>query len=76
VRENADAKGRRYLAEGRLIVDHISGGTVSASCRGDGEIHRCGHDDARQWWCTCPARSDHCAHLVALRLVTIRQVAS
>jgi uncharacterized Zn finger protein len=69
LRENAAAKGRRYLTEGRVIVTHVRPGTVvRAVVRGDGALHRCGWD-AGTWWCQCPARSDACAHLVALRLI-------
>jgi hypothetical protein len=67
-RENAEAKGRRYLTEGRLVVSQVDGAHVRTSCRGTGATHdlacmRC------SWLCTCPARSC-CAHLVALQLVT------
>jgi uncharacterized Zn finger protein len=71
-RENVNAKGARYLAEGRLIVTRVSGDRVSASCRGDGEVYELGHELARGWHCDCPARGD-CCHLVALRLVTARR---
>ncbi len=39
-REDAVAKARRYLAEGRLLVTGVSGDHVTAACRGDGEIYR------------------------------------
>jgi hypothetical protein len=68
-RENAAAKGRRYLTEGRLVVHEVDeqAGTCRASCRGGGAIYRCGRDSAG-WFCTCPARAT-CAHLVALQSV-------
>ena len=71
-RENAAAKGRRYLTEGRLTVERVDGDLVGASCRGDsGETYRLGYDPAQQeWHCTCPARG-RCSHLVALMLVTV-----
>jgi hypothetical protein len=68
-REDAAAKGRRYLAEGRLVVravDEIAG-TVRAACRGDGAVYALGRDRGG-WFCSCPARG-RCAHLVALGLV-------
>jgi uncharacterized Zn finger protein len=74
-RESAEAKGRRYLAAGRLVVTSVAGDHVSACVRGDGEVYRCGHEPGRGWWCSCPARTDQCAHLAALRLVTIRRPA-
>jgi uncharacterized Zn finger protein len=70
-RESADSKGRRYLTEGRLTLTFVEGDRVAAYCRGDGELYEVGHDPAQGWFCSCAARSD-CAHLVALRLVTVR----
>jgi hypothetical protein len=72
-RESAAAKAARYLAEARLIVTAVDGDHVAAWCRGDGEVYHCGHEPGRGWHCTCPARTDGCAHLAALRLVTIRR---
>ncbi len=73
-RENAAAKGRRLLAEGRLTVDLVDGRKVIASCRGDsGDVYRLGFDPrAGSWRCTCAVRTDACSHLHALRLVTLR----
>jgi uncharacterized Zn finger protein len=68
--ENADAKGRRYLAEGRVTLRHVGVDGVGAIVRGDGAWHRAGYADGR-WYCTCPALSANCSHLVALRLVTV-----
>jgi hypothetical protein len=69
VRENAIEKGRRYVAEGRLIVRSLDedAGIVQADCRGDGAVWTLGRD-SRGWWCSCPAMS-RCAHLHALGLV-------
>jgi len=68
MRESAETKARRYLTEGRLIVTVVAGDHVTATCRGDGEIHRLEvHGDDRQ--CSCLARS-RCSHLIALGLVT------
>jgi hypothetical protein len=69
-RENAQAKGRRYIGEGRLVISELDedAGVVQADCRGDGAIWTLGHDE-RGWWCSCPALG-RCAHLYALGLVT------
>jgi hypothetical protein len=69
-RENAAAKGKRYVSEGRLVVRQLDEhtGTVQADCRGNGSIYSCGRDD-RGWFCDCAARTTACAHLEALRLV-------
>jgi uncharacterized Zn finger protein len=72
VRENAASKAVRYLAEGRLTLHHVDDGTIRASCRGDGEIHEIAWNGGG-WSCSCPARSQSCAHLTAAKLVTIRQ---
>jgi uncharacterized Zn finger protein len=69
-RENAAAKARGYLAEGRLVVTEVDGETVQATCRGDGLVHRIEHTRRRGWRCTCPA-STACSHLIATRLVTV-----
>lgn len=73
VAEGAPSKARRYLIEGRLTVKRILPDQIGALCRGDGETYRLGfglvNDYALGWWCSCPARSQNCAHLRALRLV-------
>ncbi len=68
MRESVEQKGRRYLAEARLVVRHVAGSTVRATCRGTGATHELGfaHD---RWHCSCSARS-RCSHLAALQLVT------
>lgn len=69
-RETAAAKARRYLATGRLTVIRVDGDVADAVVRGDTAEHRVGHDPARGWHCTCPARG-RCSHVAALRLVTV-----
>lgn len=72
-REDAAAKGRRLLTEGRLTVERLdAGGLIVARCRGDsGAVYSLGFDPIkRQWRCTCPARTN-CSHLRALQLVTV-----
>jgi uncharacterized Zn finger protein len=73
VREAASEKGRRYVAEARLTVLEVRRGLVRASCRGDGAFHQLGWTPERGWWCSCPALTDRCSHLAALRLVTVRE---
>jgi hypothetical protein len=68
VREGAQQKGRRYVLEGRLRVRRVAEAVIDAECTGQGHVWQLGHDGARGWWCSCPARR-HCAHLVALQLV-------
>lgn len=72
-RENAQAKGRRYLTEGRLTVRQVDQRAgVLAHVRGDsGLTYRAEWCPDWGWSCNCPARTDQCAHLVALRLVTV-----
>jgi hypothetical protein len=66
-RENAAAKGRRYIAEGRLVVRYLDDDGARADCRGDGAIYSLGYE--RGWWCSCAAKG-RCSHLYALGLVT------
>jgi len=68
MRENAAAKGARYLTEGRLIVTAVQHGHVAATCRGDGHLWLQTYDGGT-WRCDCPAMSDKCCHLHALRRV-------
>lgn len=68
MRENAATKARRYLTEARVIVTTAAPGNVTATARGDGAIYHLGYSG--HWWCSCPVRTDQCAHLIALRLIT------
>lgn len=68
-REGADAKARRYLTEGRVIVQVVSPiHGVLAQVRGDGAVHRVTLTSGG-WHCTCPAVHG-CSHLLAVGLVT------
>ena len=66
-RENAEAKGRRYLVEAQLLVELVNELEVSALCSGDGAVYELGFT-AGAWFCTCPALR-RCSHLIALGLV-------
>ncbi len=73
MRENAERKGRRYLIEGRLIVQRVDAAGIRATCRGGGALYSLGYENGR-WHCDCPALG-RCAHLCALMSVTVREVA-
>lgn len=72
MRENVDARARRLLTEGRLVVEFARDEVVAATCRGSGTFHRVGHDPEQGWHCTCEAGGfrRRCAHVLALQLVT------
>jgi hypothetical protein len=71
LRENARDRGRRLVAEGRLILRRVDEVEILAVCRGDsGELHELGYHPSGGWWCSCMARTQ-CAHLVSLQLVTV-----
>lgn len=73
MRESAEAKGRRYLVEGRLEVVERVGDRVRATCRGGDRVYELGFDPERaEWHCDCPALG-RCAHLIALTLVASRR---
>lgn len=62
---------RRNLIEGRLLVEAVEATLIRARCRGAHGTFTLGFCPARGWWCECAARN-HCAHLLALYLVTRR----
>jgi uncharacterized Zn finger protein len=72
MRENADAKGRRYVSEGRLTVEEVGPDLVRATCKGSGRVHDCGWSRSLGWSCSCPSIG-RCSHLVALMLVVVRE---
>ncbi|MDP8975748.1 MAG: hypothetical protein M3N28_05145 [Actinomycetota bacterium] len=75
MRESAALKGRRYLTEGRVILERVDRHAVVATARGDGHVYRCGWSPLSGWHCTCAARG-RCSHLVALGLVTAVDIES
>lgn len=68
MRESAAVKASRLLHEGRLILTQVQPGSVRATCRGEGHVWQLAYERGR-WVCDCPARSDACSHLRALRKV-------
>jgi len=72
-RETVAQKAARYLAEARLTITQVDGDTVRATCRGASEVYELGHEPGRGWYCSSPVRTDCCAHLDALRRVTVRR---
>jgi hypothetical protein len=75
MRESIAAKSVQYLGEARLTIEHVDAGAVRASCRGDGAVYAIAWSRDVGWSCSCPARRD-CAHLRAVRLVTVRGIGS
>jgi hypothetical protein len=73
VREAAQAKGLRYLAEHRLTVLRVDAKRVEAECRGGGAVYRLGWQDG-EWCCDCPALGTR-SHVIALQAVTVREAA-
>jgi uncharacterized Zn finger protein len=69
--ETARFKARRYLLEGRVVIDHAAPGLVEAVVRGDGALHQVTYRNSA-WQCTCPRDDDpaRCSHVLALTLVT------
>jgi hypothetical protein len=71
MRENAAAKSRRLLTEGRLrvLAVELDGWRCRAEVRGDsGAIYDVGRDPGAGWFCSCPAVRP-CSHDFALQLV-------
>lgn len=68
--EAARHKARRYLLEGRVVVDEAGVGHVTATVRGDGALHQIRFLDG-VWTCDCPAPDRaRCSHVHAVALVT------
>ena len=70
-REDAAAKARRLLAEGRCTVRTITDTEIVAVVRGDSAIvYTTRYDDPSGWSCTCEAVG-RCSHVLALMLVVL-----
>jgi predicted nucleic acid-binding Zn finger protein len=66
VAESVATKADRYLTEGRVIVLSLS--------QNKGEFEVQGSETysltAVPWTCTCPARVEECAHILACKKIT------
>ncbi len=71
MREDVQTKARRYLAEGRVRIRLLNeeSGVADADVRGSGAVYAVEHDD-KGWSCDCAARTE-CAHIAALKCVTV-----
>jgi uncharacterized Zn finger protein len=70
LRENAAAKARRLLAEGRVTITRVDGREIAALVRGDSaQTYRVFHRDGA-WVDDCPARTAGCSHITAVKLIT------
>lgn len=69
MRENHQAKARRYLAEGRVVIGRVSDKEVRATVRGDGALWTVVFTRGG-WRCDCPALTQACSHVFAVGLVT------
>jgi hypothetical protein len=67
-RETAREKADRLLLEGRVVLTIVDPHTVRARVRGEGHIYKTEYAHG-VWSCNCPARSDGCSHLHAVRRV-------
>lgn len=68
-RETARAKADRLLLEGRVVILEAGRYGIAAHIRGEGHIYTARYGFG-SWTCDCPARTDQCSHLTALRRVT------
>ena len=68
-RETARQKSDRLLLEGRVIVIRADRTHIEATVRGEGSIHSVGFM-ANRWFCSCPARSEACSHIFALKRIS------
>jgi uncharacterized Zn finger protein len=70
VRENAYAKARRLLAEGRVTVQFVGDHEIRAHVRGGtAEVYAVTWSPDG-WACSCPALG-RCSHVRAVQLVTL-----
>jgi hypothetical protein len=70
-RENAAAKARRLLAEGRVTIIRVDGSQVDALVRGDSAQNYLVQHRPGWWTCPCDALSTLCSHVQAVMLVTV-----
>jgi hypothetical protein len=68
VRESARTKATRLLVEGRVVVELVHPGEVTARVRGEGRIYAAGWRPETGWFCDCEARRD-CSHILSLKRI-------
>lgn len=68
-REDFQAKGRRYAAEGRIVLTVVTPTGIAATVRGSGQIYFAGWHSDSGWRCDCAARGE-CCHIFGVKLVT------
>lgn len=71
-RENAATRAQRLLLEGRVMVRYWGVDRGQAWVRGDSGMVRKVEVQGDEWTCTCPALSQACAHIRAVKAVTVR----
>lgn len=71
-----EQKAVAYLSEGKVkIIDHsLTEGRAEAEVYGSAEepytVRFSRVSNIGTWHCTCPAKSDRCAHLIAVKLIS------
>jgi uncharacterized Zn finger protein len=68
--ENAQAKARRLLSEGRVTVRTVSDLAIVANVRGDSAAVYLVTWSPAGWSCSCPALS-RCSHIGAVQLCVL-----
>lgn len=70
-RENAQARAVRFLATDRVMIRCVDERGVLAHVRGDSGHVRTVIFKFGAWSCDCPARSENCAHVIAVKNVVV-----
>lgn len=71
MRENATAKARRLLTEGRVTIRTLRDDLILAEVRGDSARRYEVVWEPAGWSCPCDAISPRCSHVMATQLVTL-----
>lgn len=71
-RENVEQKARRYLTEGRVVIEAVDRKRIVATVRGSGAMHTVTYEPGG-WSCDCPA-TGRCSHLLAVGLVCVAPI--
>jgi hypothetical protein len=70
MRENAQAKARRLLTEGRVTLRRFGPDAIVARVRGDSAREYLVVWDPTGWHCPCDA-AGRCSHVLAVQLVVL-----